>query len=139
MRKVVLTAAAVVLLVESVVVGLVGLILGVAASRQHMSVGGLSSSRMAMGSWIGQGVLAVFLLVCAVLVVLSAGREAVRPAVRILLLVCAVLNGVLAALAVALSGWAAFGLLIVLTGVLVLAVMLAYESPLLTESSQAQQ
>ncbi|MDH6133795.1 hypothetical protein P3T37_003193 [Kitasatospora sp. MAA4] len=138
MRRVVLTAAAVVLLVESLVLGLVGLIMGVAASRQHMSIGGLSSSRMAMGSWIGQGALAVFLLVCAVLVALSAGRTEVRPAVRILLLVCAVFNAVLAALAVALSGWASFGLLIVLTGVLVLAVMLAYGRPVLTEGSPAQ-
>jgi hypothetical protein len=129
MRRMVLAAAAVLLLVESLVIALVGLVLGVAASRQHMSVAGLPSSRIAMTSWVGQGALAAFLLVCAVLVAFAAARDAVRPTVRILLIICAVLNGVLAALAVALSGWAAFAVMVLVTGVLVLAVLSANDRP----------
>ncbi|PYC87396.1 hypothetical protein C7C46_04765 [Streptomyces tateyamensis] len=122
-----LTLAAVVLLVEALVVGLIGLVLGFAASRQHMVMGGIASSRIALASWVGQGSLAVFLLVCAVVVAVTAGRPQVRLFVRVLLVLCAVLNGVLMALMLALSGWPAFCLLAVVTGVLVL--VLVYERP----------
>jgi hypothetical protein len=129
MRRAVFTLAAVVLLVEAVVVGLVGLVLGLAARKQNMTMGGISGSRIALASWVGQGSMAVFLLVCAVVVAVTAGRAPVRLFVRILLVLCAVLNGVLAALLLALSGWPAFCLLSVTTAVLVLAVLLAYERP----------
>ncbi|MFE0459863.1 hypothetical protein ACFW1A_11490 [Kitasatospora sp. NPDC058965] len=129
MRRAVLIAASVVLLVEAVVVGLVGLVLGFAASRQHMTMGGIPSSRIALVSWAGQGSLAVFLLVCAVVVAVAAGRGRAGLFVRVLLVLCAVLNGVLTALMLALSGWPAFGLLVVALGVLVLAVLLVYEKP----------
>ncbi|WP_225446768.1 hypothetical protein [Streptacidiphilus sp. PB12-B1b] len=109
------------LVLEALASGLVGAVLGDAVTRQNMSFGGLAPRAMAVGAWVGLGALAVFLLVTAAAVARTAlrGRSMGRPT-RILLIVCAVLHGVLAAGLLALSGVSAFAVLAVTLTLLVL-------------------
>ncbi|MFC1404323.1 MULTISPECIES: hypothetical protein, partial [Streptacidiphilus] len=114
-------AVAVFLLVlEALFFAGVGLLLGLAVRHQNMSLGGLSTDAMANGAWVGMGLLAAFLIVVAVLLARTAWRGGAmgRPT-RILLIVCAVLHGVLAAALLALSGVVAFLAMLVMVGVMV--------------------
>ena len=121
MRRWTAGAAAVLLVLEALVCGLVGLVLGDAVTRQNMSLGGLSPTAMAVGAWVGNGLLALFLVVVAVLLVLIAARDrSMGRATRILLIVCVVLHAVLAAALLALSGVVAFLVLAVTLTLLVL-------------------
>jgi len=125
MRKGVLAVAAVLLIVQGLVLGLVGVILGAAVNQQNMSLAGLNPHAMALGAWIGEGLLGLVFVVTGVLVARAAARgaEAGTPT-RILLLITAVVTGVLAAAMLALSGWPLFVLLIVLLAVFVMAILM---------------
>lgn len=122
--------AALLLVLEALVTGVLAVVLGIAVERQNMSLGGLAPHRMAMGVWVGLGALAGFLvLVAVVLAFTGARRRAMGRATRILLIVCAVLHAVLAAVTLALSGVLAFTVLIVTLGFLVLVIQLGPGSP----------
>ncbi|MFF4649551.1 hypothetical protein [Streptomyces sp. NPDC001380] len=139
MRRAVLVAAAVLLLAEALVFAVLGLVMGLAVRKQSMSIGGLSTDAMAVGAWVGQGLLAAFLLVCAVVAARAglsgAGRRhggAPRGAGRLargLLVGCAVLHGLLAAVLLGLAGWAVFIGLTLVLAVVVLAVLVLREPP----------
>lgn len=126
-------AVAVFLLVlEALFFAGVGLLLGLAVRHQNMSLGGLSTDAMANGAWVGMGLLAAFLIVVAVLLARTAWRGGAmgRPT-RILLIVCAVLHGVLAAALLALSGVVAFLAMLVMVGVMVFVLL----TPTVTDAS----
>ncbi|MFC1438326.1 hypothetical protein ABUW04_08655 [Streptacidiphilus sp. N1-10] len=126
-------AVAVFLLVlEALFFAGVGLLLGLAVRHQNMSLGGLSTDAMANGAWVGMGLLAAFLVVVAVLLARTAWRGGAmgRPT-RILLIVCAVLHGVLAAALLALSGVVAFLAMLVMVGVMVFVLL----TPTVTDAS----
>ena len=121
--------AALLLILEALVTGVLAVVLGVGIKRQNMSLGGLAPGRMAVGVWVGLGALAGFLvLVGVVLAFMAARRRAMGRPTRILLIVCAVLHAVLAAVTLALSGVLAFVVLIVTLGFLVLLIQLGSAS-----------
>jgi hypothetical protein len=125
------TAATVLLLVlEALFFAGVGLLLGLAVRDQNMSLGGLSPGAMASGAWVGMGLLAAFLVVVALVLARTArsGGAMGRPT-RILLIVCAVLHGVLAAVLLALSGVVAFLTMLVTVGLLVLVLLIPPAAP----------
>ncbi|MFC1414688.1 hypothetical protein ACEZCY_36215 [Streptacidiphilus sp. N1-12] len=117
--------AALLLVLEALVTSVLALVLGIGIKRQNMSLGGLEPDRMALGVWVGLGTLAGFLVVVgAVLAIMAARRRAMGRPTRILLIVCAVLHAVLAAVTLALSGVLVFVVLIVTLGFLVLVIQL---------------
>jgi hypothetical protein len=117
---------AVVLVLEAVAIAAVNWILGLAVQHQKMSLGGLSYHAMATGSWVAGGLFGLFLLVCAVLVARIAVQDRMTGRVaRIVLIVCAVVHGVIGALAVGLLGWGGFVVMMAVLGLLV-ATLLAY-------------
>jgi hypothetical protein len=126
------TAVATVLLLalEALFFAGVGLLLGLAVRVQNMSLGGLSPGAMAVGAWVGMGLLAAFLLVVAVVLARTAwsGGAMGRPT-RILLIVCAVLHGVLAAVLLALNGVVAFVAMLVMVGLLVMVLLIPPAGP----------
>jgi ABC-type multidrug transport system permease subunit len=110
----------VVLVLEALMIGFVNWVLGLAVQHQEMSMAGLSHDAMAVGSWAGGGVFALFLLVCAVLVVRVARHDEMTGRIaRIVLIVCAVVHGVVGAVVVGLVGWYAFVLMMVILALLV--------------------
>jgi hypothetical protein len=124
-RRAAPAATAVVLLLHALTTAFVAWILGLSVRDQRMSLGGLSSDAMALGSWAGGGLFAVFLVVCAILAARIAIRDRTAgPAGRTALIVCAVAHGVVGALVVGLVGWYAFAwtmaVLALLVGTLVL-------------------
>ncbi|MEZ0093410.1 hypothetical protein [Streptacidiphilus sp. EB129] len=123
-------ATAVLLTLEALVVGVVAVVLGLAVEQQKMSMGGLAPTAMAVGAWVGLGVLAFFVLVVAALVARMALRGGAmgRPT-RILLIVCAVLHAVLATVLLALSGVGAFLVMLVIVALLVLLLATPPETP----------
>lgn len=118
------------LVLEALFFAGVGLLLGLAVRDQHMSLGGLSSDAMAGGAWIGMGLLAAFLVVVALVLARTAwsGAAMGRPT-RILLIVCAVLHGVLAAVLLALSGVVAFLAMLVMVALLVFVLLIPSAGP----------
>jgi len=128
MRRWTAVATAVLLVVEALVSGLVGYLLGAAVTRQDMSLGGLAPSAMAAGAWAGLGLLAVFLLLAAAVVARTGLRRSMGRPTRILLIVCAVLHGVLGAMLLALSGVTAFAVAALTLTLLVLLLFLPDDS-----------
>jgi hypothetical protein len=117
---------AVVVFVEAVVLVAVAALLSRVVGAQNMSLAGLKPSAMSLGAWVGCGIAAAFLLVCAATLTRTALRdEAPGRAGRVLLIVCAVVHGVLGALASSLIGWSVFAVMMVGLGLLVW-VLLAY-------------
>jgi hypothetical protein len=117
--------AALLLALEALVTGVLGLVLGLGVERQNMSLGGLAPHAMAIGVWVGLGALTGFLvLVGAVLAFTGARGRAMGRATRILLIVCAVLHAVLAAVTLAMSGVLVFVVLVLTLGFLVLLIQL---------------
>src|SRR5581483_848287 len=83
---------------------------------------------MAVGSWIGQGALALLFVIVGVLVARAARRDAAAGMpTRVLLLVCAVTTGVLAAVVLGLMGVGGFIGLIIMLAVYVMAFLLIRE------------
>ncbi|WP_042399679.1 hypothetical protein [Streptacidiphilus carbonis] len=123
-------ASVVLLVVEALFFAVVGWVLGLAVQDQNMSLGGLSPDAMADGAWVGMGLLAAFLVVVAAVLARTArsGGAMGRPT-RILLIVCAVLHGVLAAVLLALNGVVAFVAMLVMVALLVLVLLLPPAGP----------
>ncbi|WP_079038506.1 hypothetical protein [Streptomyces sp. NBRC 110028] len=126
-RRPVAAVAAVALMLEAVGIGLLNWILGLVVDRQRMSLGGMDTDAMSVGTWVGGGVFGVYLLLCCAVLLRMALRDRApgRPG-RILLLTCAVTHGVVGAFSIGLAGWFAFVCLMVVLGLVVLS-LLAYE------------
>ncbi|PZT76306.1 MULTISPECIES: hypothetical protein [unclassified Streptomyces] len=116
--------AALALVVEAVGIAVVHLVLGTVVKNQEMSLAGSDPDLMSKGTWALGGVSGLFLLLCAVLLLLAGARDrAPGRLARIALICCAVLHGVLGALTVGLVGWAAFAWMMVMLGLIVLALV----------------
>ena len=117
--------AAVVVFGAAVLLGLLQWILGLVAEKQEMSVGGVSATAISVSAWVGGAVLALFLLLCGVLLArVSVTDRPPRRLARVALVGGAVLHAVLGALAVGLVGWSAFAGLMVVFGLIVLTLTL---------------
>lgn len=120
-RRPVALVAAVVLVLEAFGIVLLNWILSIVVDRQQMSLAGLQPRAMSAGSWIGGALFGLYLLFCAAVLVRVALRDrAPGGFARICLISCAVVHGVLGALAVGLAGWVAFLAMMVVLGLLVL-------------------
>lgn len=109
MRRGLAATTAVVLVLEAFVIAFIHVVLGLTVRHQNMSLAGLDPDGMAIGTFVGGGLLGLFLIGCALVPARIALRN--RPPGRfgqILLIVCAVLHGLLGALVVGLVGWPAF-------------------------------
>ncbi|MFI0821662.1 hypothetical protein ACH4TX_40050 [Streptomyces sp. NPDC021098] len=126
-RRPVAAVAAVTLMLEAVGIALLNWILGLVVDRQQMSLGGLDTDAMSVGTWVGGGVFGLYLLLCGVVLLRMALRDRAPGRFgRILLITCAVTHGVVGAFSVGLVGWPAFVFMMVVLGLVVLS-LLAYE------------
>ncbi|MET9481497.1 hypothetical protein [Streptomyces sp. NPDC006638] len=120
-RRPVAWVAAIVLLVEAVGFVFVNGVLATVVHNQRMSLAGLDPDAMSAGTWAMGGVTALFLVLCAAVMVRTGlTNRAPGRFGRILLITCAVVHGVLGALTVGLVGWTAFLLMMVVLGLVVL-------------------
>ncbi|MBM7437259.1 phosphotransferase system glucose/maltose/N-acetylglucosamine-specific IIC component [Streptomyces sp. HB132] len=120
---------AIVLFAEAVGIVLVNGVLATVADNQSMSLAGMDPDAMVTGTWVMGGVSGVLLVVCGLIPLLAGIRDRAPGRFgRITLIVCAVVHGVLGALAVGLIGWAAFAFLMVVLALIVLT-LVAYERP----------
>ena len=120
MRRGTAIATAVVLVLEGLAIAFLNWLLGLIVQKQKMSMGGVSHTSMAVGSWVAGGLFGLFLVLCAVLVLRIAVRDEMTGRFsRIVLIVCAVVHGVVGAVVVGLVGWAAFVAMMVVLGLLV--------------------
>ncbi|WP_405675975.1 hypothetical protein OG292_13130 [Streptomyces sp. NBC_01511] len=120
-RRPVAWVAAIVLLAEAVGFVFVNGLMATVVDNQQMSLAGLDPDAMSTGTWAAGFALGLYLVGCAALLVRAAitdrgfGRVA-----RFVLIACAVLHGVLGALAVGLVGWTAFLFMMVVLALIVL-------------------
>jgi hypothetical protein len=124
-RRAVMISAGVLLLVEALAIAAVNWVLGIVVDRQDMSLGGSDPGITSVGAWTAGGLLSFFLVVVAVVLIITGSRD--RPlgrVARILVIVCAVFDGVVAAIAAGMIGWAVFAFAAVELGLLVLSLML---------------
>ncbi|MFJ4838553.1 hypothetical protein [Streptomyces sp. NPDC088746] len=121
MRRPVAFVTAIVLFVEAVGIVLVNGVLATVAGNQRMSLAGMDPDAMVTGTWVMGGVSGVLLVLCGLIPLLAGIRDrAPGRAGRITLIACAVVHGVLGALAVGLIGWAAFVVLMAVLALIVL-------------------
>nr|WP_203592954.1 hypothetical protein [Streptomyces sp. SID9124] len=116
--------AALVLAVEAVGIVIINVVMGTVVKNQDMSLAGTNPDVMSKGTWVLGGVSGLFLLLCAVILVLAGARDRAPGRVaRVVLICCAVVHGVLGALTVGLVGWTAFAWMMVVLGLIVLALV----------------
>ena len=134
-RRGIAVGTAVVLVLEALAIAFVNWILGLVVRHQSMSLGGMNSDAMAVGSWVMGALFALFLVLCAVLVARIAKQDRMTGRVaRIVLIVCAVVHGVVGALVVGLVGWLAFvTMMVILAGLVGTLLMYAPEEESLTD------
>ncbi|WP_326798006.1 hypothetical protein OG946_23605 [Streptomyces sp. NBC_01808] len=121
MRRTAAAVAGAALFADAVALTVVHFVLGSVVDRQDMSLAGLDSGLMSASTRAAGVAIGLYLLCCCAVALRIAVRDrAPGRAGRILLVSCAVLHAVLAALAVGLVGWAAFAGLMVLFGLIVL-------------------
>ncbi|MBK3591191.1 MULTISPECIES: hypothetical protein [Streptomyces] len=119
-RRTVAVVTAIVLFGEAVGIVLVNAVLASVVDNQQMSLAGMDPGAMSTGTWVLGVLSGVLLVLCGLIPLVAAVRDrAPGRLARITLIGCAVVHGVLGALAVGLVGWAAFG---VMTAVLALLV-----------------
>ncbi|UNZ21740.1 hypothetical protein HC362_11655 [Streptomyces sp. 891-h] len=107
---------ALVLTVEAAVLVGLNLFLGKVADAQQMSLAGIEPRAMTISAVIGAVLVGGYVLGCALILVRTAVRDVPpRGFLRIALISCAVVHGVLGAFSVGLVGWLAF---VVMMGVL---------------------
>ncbi|WMX48847.1 hypothetical protein [Streptomyces roseicoloratus] len=128
-RRPIALVTAAVLLLEAPGIVAINAVMARFVKAQSMSLDGLDPEVMYTGTWalgIGSGAL---LVLCALVPLIAAIRDR-RPgrAGRVLLIGCAVVHGVLGAVAVGLLGWGAFAFLMVVVGLIVLT-LVAYGEP----------
>ncbi|MFE7510948.1 hypothetical protein ACFU8I_06920 [Streptomyces sp. NPDC057540] len=119
-RPIALVTAAVLFLEAPGIVAINAVMAGF-LEAQSMSLDGMDPDAMVKGTW-GLGIASGVALVACALVALVAGVRDRRPGRfgRGLLIGCAVVHGVLGAVAVALLGWTAFAFLVAVLGLVVL-------------------
>ncbi|MFE0704512.1 hypothetical protein [Streptomyces sp. NPDC058872] len=120
-RRPIALVTAAVLFLEAPGIVAVNAVMAGFVEAQSMSLDGMDPAAMVAGTWglgIGSGLA---LLLCS-LVALLAGVRDRRPGRfgRALLIGCAVVHGLLGAVAVGLLGWAAFAFLVTVLGLLIL-------------------
>ncbi|WP_103516339.1 hypothetical protein [Streptomyces sp. SM10] len=121
MRRPVAFVTAIVLFVEAVGIVLVNGVLATVAGNQSMSLAGMDPDAMVTGTWVMGGVSGVLLVLCGLIPLLAGIRDRAPGRFgRITLIACAVVHGVLGALAVGLIGWAAFAFLMAVLALVVL-------------------
>ncbi|MFE7578751.1 MULTISPECIES: hypothetical protein [unclassified Streptomyces] len=136
-RRLVAFLAALVLAVEAVGIVIINVVLGTVVKNQDMSLAGTDPEAMSKGTWVLGGISGVFLLLCAVLLVVAGIRDRGPGRVgRIVLICCAVVHGVLGALTVGLVGWTAFACMMVTLALIVL-VLVAYGAEPAARSGKA--
>ncbi|MFE3514745.1 hypothetical protein [Streptomyces sp. NPDC059166] len=124
LRRPVAFVTAIVLFVEAVGIVLVNGVLATVAGNQSMSLAGMDPDAMVTGTWVMGGVSGALLLLCGLIPLLAGIRDRAPGRFgRIALIACAVVHGVLGALAVGLIGWAAFAFLMVVLALIVLTLM----------------
>jgi hypothetical protein len=130
MRRPLSAIAGVALLAETLAIVSVNVVLGLAVRRQSMSLAGLAPGAMSTGVWAAGGVFGLYLVVCAVVCLRAAwtGRAPGRLG-RLLLVVCAVAQGVLGAAGVGMIGWFAFVAMMVILGLVVATLIVFAPSP----------
>ncbi|MGW7518315.1 hypothetical protein ACWGJ2_22285 [Streptomyces sp. NPDC054796] len=109
LRRPVAAVAALVLVLEAAGIVLINLVLGLVVDDQDMSLAGLDPRAMSASAWIAGCLFGAYLLLCAAILLTMAARD--RPPksfFRIVLISCAVVQGLLGAASVGLVGWAAF-------------------------------
>ncbi len=120
-RRPVAFVTAIVLFVEAVGIVLVNGVLATVAGNQSMSLAGMDPDAMVTGTWVMGGVSGVLLVLCGLIPLLAGIRDRAPGRFgRITLIACAVVHGVLGALAVGLIGWAAFAFLMAVLALVVL-------------------
>ncbi|MFJ5828546.1 hypothetical protein [Streptomyces sp. NPDC093089] len=138
-RRPIALVTAAVLLLEAPGIVAINAVMARFVEVQAMSLDGMDPDAMVAGTWalgIGSGVA---LVLCG-LVALVAGVRDRSPGRfgRALLIGCAVVHGLLGAVAVGLLGWKAFAFLMVVLGLLVLT-LVAYGKETLAEEAPAAQ
>ncbi|MDI3390591.1 hypothetical protein QIS99_31010 [Streptomyces sp. B-S-A8] len=120
-RRPVALVAALVLVVEAVGLAWLNWFLGVVVDNQQMSLAGLDPHAMTVGSWVAGGLIGLYLLLCAGVLLRTGLRDRAPGGLgRTVLISAAVLHAVLGALSVGLAGWPAFAFLMAVLGLLVL-------------------
>lgn len=120
-RRPVAFVTAIVLFVEAVGIVLVNGVLATVAGNQSMSLAGMDPDAMVTGTWVMGGVSGALLALCGLIPLLAGIRDRAPGRFgRITLIACAVVHGVLGALAVGLIGWAAFAFLMAVLALIVL-------------------
>lgn len=119
-RRAVAAAAALVLTLEAVVLVLINLFLGKVVSEQEMSLAGIDPRAMTASAWVGAAVVGAYVFGCALILARTALRDVPpRGFLRIVLISCAVVHGLLGAFSIGLVGWSAFLLLMVVLALIV--------------------
>ncbi|WP_307128859.1 hypothetical protein [Streptomyces sp. B1I3] len=127
MRRSLAVVTAIVLFGEAAGIVVVNLVLATVVDNQSMSLAGTDPGVMSTGTLVMGGVAGLLLVLCGLIPLLAAIRDRAPGRVaRITLIGCAVVHGVLGALAVGLVGWAAFAFMMAVLALLVLT-LLAYE------------
>ncbi|MFF5726093.1 hypothetical protein [[Kitasatospora] papulosa] len=120
-RRPVAVVTAIVLFVEAVGIVIVNGVLATVAGNQSMSLAGMDPDAMVAGTWVMGAVSGVLLVLCGLIPLLAGIRDRAPGRFgRIALIACAVVHGVLGALAVGLVGWSAFAFLMVVLALIVL-------------------
>ncbi|MFE4453800.1 hypothetical protein [Streptomyces sp. NPDC056796] len=128
-RRPVAFVTALVLFVEAVGIVIVNGVLATVADNQSMSLAGMDPDAMVTGTWVLGVVSGVLLVLCGLIPLLAGIRDRAPGRFgRIALIACAVVHGVLGALAVGLIGWAAFVFLMAVLALIVLT-LVAFERP----------
>ncbi|WP_093799363.1 hypothetical protein [Streptomyces sp. Wb2n-11] len=123
-RRPIAAVSAAVLFVEAVGTVCVHWILGRVVDSQSMSLDGLDSGVMATSTWVMGGVFGLYLVACGVFLLRAALADRAPGRLgRTLLIACAVVHGVLGALAVGLVGWTAFAAMMAVLGLVVLSLV----------------
>ncbi|MFF2775654.1 hypothetical protein ACFVU3_12165 [Streptomyces sp. NPDC058052] len=136
-RPIALVTAAVLLVEAPAVVGL-NAIMARFVEVQSMSLDGLDPGHMVTGTW-ALGIASGLALALCALVALLAGLRDRAPGRfgRGLLIGCAVVHGVLGAVAVGLIGWRAFAVLMTVVGLIVLTLVAYGKEPAAPEEPAA--
>lgn len=125
LRRAVAGLASAVVAAEALLLALVHFVLGRTTRNQSMSVAGADPDVLSMATYAMGAAIAAFLLLCAVLLAVTAVRD--RPPggfARVVIVTAAVTHGVLGALAAALVGWGAFAATMLILCLLVLTLAL---------------
>ncbi|MEU3709160.1 hypothetical protein [Streptomyces catenulae] len=136
-RRPVAVVAAVVLILEAGGIVLLNWILSIVVDRQQMSLAGLEPGAMTTGALVAGVLAALYLLVCAAVLLRTALRD--RPPgllARIALIACVVVHAVLGAFSVGMVGWPAFAALMVVLALLVLTLVAYEERPAAPDAAE---